>query len=487
MVIKGFQQRDGVDFGDVFSPVVRYSTVRIILALCAHYGLYKRHLDCPKAFAQADLDTTCYCKAPPGMKLPHGKCFEVLKSIYGLRQASRLFHQLLSTFLLSIGFTMHVAETCLFYKITETDLAIILVYVDDLLLCTLTDIFADELIELLKEKFNVTDLGEITWCLGMRVLTSEDRHTVSIDLERYLTDVLVRYDFDALQSVATPMLHNVHLTSADCPTTDAEHAEMEKYPYRSAISSLMFAMVVMRFDLSFAVISCARFSANPGLPHWLALVRIFQYVKGTKGLRLTYTKMNDGPPLLYGMSDADWATSDVDDRRSVIGHCFYLCGGIILWHTQFWKVCLSIFEGEFGAMTEAAKNALASRHLLEYLPMTIATEVKDNPTTILTDSLSTQQVAYNPKHHSRTKHFQIREKWLQGLVNEDLLRVQHFLRVDNNSDFFVKAHPTKTFREMRNKLSGPFQKLQIILSNGEILRKRQRQEQLDEDFKEDSV
>jgi hypothetical protein len=104
LVAKGFLQREGVDYGDIFSPVVRYSTLRILLALAAHYGMFKRHLDCPKAFTQADLDTPCYMKPPPGMKVPSGFCLELVKSICGLKQASRLFHSLMIAFLQTLGF-----------------------------------------------------------------------------------------------------------------------------------------------------------------------------------------------------------------------------------------------------------------------------------------------------------------------------------------------------------------------------------------------
>jgi hypothetical protein len=81
LVAKGFMQRSGIDYGEIFSPVVRYSTVRIILALCAHYGLYKRHFDAPKAFTQADLDTPCYMKAPTCVKIPKGSCLMLKKSV----------------------------------------------------------------------------------------------------------------------------------------------------------------------------------------------------------------------------------------------------------------------------------------------------------------------------------------------------------------------------------------------------------------------
>jgi hypothetical protein len=96
------------------------------------------------------------------MKVPVGFCIELLKSIYGLKQASRLFHQLLVTFLLTLGF--------------------VAIYVDDLLLFTTTIELANEITAKLKAKFNCVDLGEITWCLGMRITTSPDRHTITLDL-----------------------------------------------------------------------------------------------------------------------------------------------------------------------------------------------------------------------------------------------------------------------------------------------------------------
>jgi hypothetical protein len=84
----------------------------------------------------------------------------------------------------------------------------------------------------------------------------------------------------------------------------------------------MFAMVAMRVDLSYVVTCIARFSANPGLPLWNALIRVYQYIKGTADLKLTYSRMADTPaPLMYGYSDADWATTDIDVRRTCIGYC----------------------------------------------------------------------------------------------------------------------------------------------------------------------
>jgi hypothetical protein len=238
LVAKGFLQREGMDYGDIFSPVVRYSTLRILLALAAHYALFKRHLDCPKAFTQADLDTPCYMKTPPGMKVPVGFCIELLKSIYGLKQASRLFHQLLVTFLLTLGFVANPSDTCVMYLSAGADFALLAIYVDDLLLFTTTIELANEITAKLKAKFNYVDLGEITWCLGMRITTSPDRHTITLNLEQYIKTIVSRYEFEELQAVPTPMLHDLKLTKEDCPTTEDGKEAMRAYPFRSAISSL---------------------------------------------------------------------------------------------------------------------------------------------------------------------------------------------------------------------------------------------------------
>jgi hypothetical protein len=473
LVAKGFLQRLGIDYGDIFAPVVRYSTLRMLLALAAHYGMFKRHLDCPKAFTQANLDTPCFMKPPPGMKIPAGHCLRLHKSIYGLKQASRLFHELLVTFLLSIGFIASPPDTCVMYLIVGAQILLLAIYVDDLLLFATTEALADEVTAQLQAKFQCTNLGEITWCLGMHITTSADRHTITLDLDQYIQTIIARYEFEDLQPVPTPMLHDIKLSKDDCPTTDAESEAMKAYPFRSAISSLMFAMVAMRADLSYAVTSVARFSANPGMAHWTALVRIFQYLKGTSDLKLTYSRMVDtAAPLLYGYSDADWGTTDIDDRRTCIGYCMFLSGAVILWLTRFWKPCLSSFEGEVGGLTEFGKNAISVREFLQSIPLSWFPINKDIPTTVLVDSTATKQATDNPKHHSRAKHLETFLSWIRHVIKEGFIRTQNIPRDDNVADFMVKAYNKAMHRTAVRQLMGPFQKLKIKYTGGETLKRR---------------
>jgi hypothetical protein len=279
---------------------------------------------------------------------------------------------------LALGFVANPSDTCVMYLSAGADFALLAIYVDDLLL-------------LRRDHRQAQSQVQLCRCLGMCISTSADRHTITLDLEQYLTTIVTRYEFSELQSVPTPMLHDLKLTKEDCPTTDEAKEAMRAYPFRSAISSLMFAMVVMRADLSYVVTCIARFSANPGLPHWNALVRVYQYVKGTADMKLTYTRIENTPaPLLYGYSDAEWATTDIDERRTCIGYCLFLSGAVILWLTRFWKPCLSSMEGEFGGVTEIAKNTIAARELMASLPLSWHLINKGIPTTVLLDATATK-------------------------------------------------------------------------------------------------
>jgi hypothetical protein len=210
----------------------------------------------------------------------------------------------------------------------------------------------------------------------------------------------------------------------------------------------MFALMTMLVDISFPVISCARFSANHGMPHWIAVVRIFRYLKGSADLKLTYRKMTSDPaPLMYGYTDADWATSDIDKRRSMLGFVLFLSGGAIVWLTKFGLVCFSIFESEYSSLKELAKNAVAAWHLLEELPLSWITQNATLPTTLLTVSLASQQVSNNPKYPARTKHMEIAKHRIQQVIRQGhVRRLQHIDRKFNLADMMVKALTKSEFR-----------------------------------------
>jgi hypothetical protein len=454
LTARGFKQWEGIDYGEVYSPVARYSTMRIILALCAHFGLFKRHLDCPKAFIQADLDVPIYMKPPKGMKVPRGKVLLLLKSIYGLKQSSLLFHKLLRGFLSSIGFTQCLHDTCVFFQISGKDFALISLYVDDMLLATTTVELGDSIVAKLFEKFQVVDEGNFTWFLGMHIITSPDRHTISIDMSKYTQKIVDTFEITHLSSVPTPMHPSLKLSATDCPNTQSDRDEMAQFPFRSAVAMIMWLMLVSRLDVSFAIVNIARFCQNPGKSHWNALIMLIRYLKGTIDMLLTYKRdPHASIPILFGMCDADWATNDIDTRRSVIGFIIWLCGGPIMWLTKFSKIAQSSTEAEYYADGAAANASMGSRHLLgEIIPINW-TGV--DPTTILGDNTSMIAIANNPCMHDRLKHIAIKHHFIRELITKSLIRNQYVPSALNVADMMVKAQQKIRLRMCRKFAFGP--------------------------------
>ena len=101
--------------------------------------MFSAHLDVPKAFPNADIDYDVYMHAPPGIHLPHNHCYKLLKSLYGLKQAARLWNKLLTSFLLSLALTQCLSDTCLFYSFTDGIFTIVCIYVDDIMLLSTSE------------------------------------------------------------------------------------------------------------------------------------------------------------------------------------------------------------------------------------------------------------------------------------------------------------------------------------------------------------
>ena len=134
----------------------------------------------------------------------------------------------------------------------------------------------------------VTDLGELHWMLSIEVRHDQAGGTVQLSQRSYIDSILRRYGFDDLKPVSTPFDTQVRLTLEQAPKDTAEFAMMRDVPYREAVGTLNWAALATRPDISFAVATVAKFSANPRVAHWNAVKCIFRYLAGTRNLWLTY-------------------------------------------------------------------------------------------------------------------------------------------------------------------------------------------------------
>ncbi|KAE8688563.1 Retrovirus-related Pol polyprotein from transposon TNT 1-94 [Hibiscus syriacus] len=355
LVVKGFQQKEGIDYNEIFSPVVKLSTIRLVLKIVAAENLHLEQLDVKTTFLHGDLEEEIYMRQPEGF-IETGKknlVCRLKKRLYGLKQAPRQWYKKFDSFMSSSGFTRCQADHCCYIKRFDNSFIILLLYVDDMLVAgsDMQDII--NLKQKLSKQFAMKDLGATKQILGMRIKRDTNSGTLMLSQAEYINKVLSRFNMQDAKPVSTPLGVHFRLSKEQSPKTEEERAHMVKVPYASAIGSLMYAMVCTRPDIAHAVGAVSRYMNNPGKVHWEAVKWILRYLRGTTNKALCF---KGGDTILTGYVDADLA-GNVDIRRSTTGYVYTLGGTAVSWVSQLQKiVALSTIEAEYVAVTEAIKE-----------------------------------------------------------------------------------------------------------------------------------
>ena len=180
LVAKGYAQRQGVDFDEVFAPVARIETVRVLLALAAQGGWEVHHMDVKSAFLNGDLTETVFVQQPPGFIVGNGdKVLKLRKALYGLKQAPRAWNSKLDKELVALGFVRSKLEHAVYKRSNKNSFLIVGVYVDDLIISGPN---ADDITQFkqeMRKKFSMSDLGLLSYYLGIEVKQGDGGITLS--------------------------------------------------------------------------------------------------------------------------------------------------------------------------------------------------------------------------------------------------------------------------------------------------------------------
>jgi hypothetical protein len=229
------------------------------------------------------------------------------------------------------------------------------------------------------------------------------------------------------------MQHGLLLYAASTPKTTTEWAAMRDTPYKEAVGSLMYAALGTRPDIAFAVQSVSRFSTKYGPVHWNAVKRIFQYLKGTAHLWLTFGHGDGG---LTGYADADGSMAH--DRHAISGYAFMIHGGAVSWSAKRQNIIsLSTTESEYVAATHAAKEALWLRSLIKQV-----FDIQLSPTTLFSDNQSAIALTKDHQYHARTKHIDVRFHFICWIIEQGAVRLVYCPTDDMIADTLTKALPS---------------------------------------------
>ncbi|GJV84945.1 putative ribonuclease H-like domain-containing protein [Tanacetum coccineum] len=205
LVAQGHRQEEGIDYDEVFAPVARLEAIRIFLAFASYMGFIVYQMDVKSAFLYGKIDEEVYVSQPPGFldpKYPQ-KVYKVVKALYGLHQAPRAWYATLSTFLLKNGYRRGTIDKTLFLKKDKHDIILVQVYVDDIIFGSTKKSWCDEFEALMKSRFQMSSMGELTFFLGLQVKQKEDGIFISQD--KYVAEILKKFDFANVKTASTPI------------------------------------------------------------------------------------------------------------------------------------------------------------------------------------------------------------------------------------------------------------------------------------------
>ena len=428
----GYSQVYGKDYNETFSPVVNQVALRALLATAAQHGYAVNGFDVPNAFLKGVLQELVYMKQPRGME-QGGLDFvcKLKKCLYGLKQASREFYILLRDFLLSLGFTQFDSDPCVFKLVQNGDVCYIALHVDDGCVISSSNSIRSYVNESLLKRFDIS-LGRVDRLLGIEIHQSLDYKTIKLSQKQYHIDALDEFGLSDCKPVSTPYNNSNPLSDSMSPSSPEEIEFMSHIPYKSAIGKLQFSAQHTRPDISFAVNKVSQYSSNPGPQHWIAVKRIFRYIKGTLNYGITYSQ-NPKSVYLVGYADADWGGC-TDTSRSTTGYLFLLHGNLISWHCQRQHVvALSSSEAEYYSISQGVQDGLYLRHLYS--------EIYDIPFTQLPtiqlweDNQGCVKICHHPTSHKNTKHIDMKHdeiiKWYKNAkkpIPRHIRMRYHFIR-----------------------------------------------------------
>lgn len=452
LVADGNTQRYGVDFDRIFSTVAKLSTLRIILVLTAAYDYNASSIDIRQAYLQATLNEELFMEIPPGLPNVNADgeplVARLKRSLYGLKQAGREWHLLLTGTLKEFGFVQSTIDVCLFNYTRLQSILIIVVWVDDCVILDNDVSLRSEFVTWLSQKFPVEDKGDLKWILHVEISRDRPQYCLCLSQELYIRDLLGKYEYllDGLtRRFDSPHDATVTLTPEQCPSLDSpEYSHMERHreDYMSLVGAYLWLSNVTRPDLTFIAGQLARFVNNPGMVHYKAALRVLVYLRASSSQTLTFQPKKDRQ--LRAFVDADWAV-----KFSVSGGMLEFMGCLIHWLSRTQRsVSMSSTEAEYFATCVLAREVVYFRELLADLR-----HLQSGPTTILTDNKGVVALSFDPVAFKKTKHILRAAEYVRDLATRQVISLRWVTAKNNVADLCTKSVVLVVFRALMSLLT----------------------------------
>ena len=408
LVAKGFTQTYGVDYDETFAPVAKMNTIRVLLSLAANLNWPLRQFDVKNAFLHGELAEEVYMSLPPGYVVdsPGNFVCKLRKSLYGLKQSPRAWFGRFSQFMQKVGYRQSNSDHTLFLKHQRGKVTTLIIYVDDMVITGDDTIEMDKLQRQLASEFEMKDLGELKYFLGIEV--ARGREGIYLCQRKYIIDLLTETGMLDCKPIDTPIEQN------HCLAEYPDQIPTDRARYQRLVGRLIY-LAHTRPDVAYAVSVVSQFMHNPSENHMNAVLRILRYLKSAPGRGVMFSKHNN-PLEVCGFTDADWAGS-ITDRKSTSGYFTFVGGNLVTWKSKKQKVVArSSAEAEYRGMAHGVCELLWIRTLL----LDLGFELK-NTMQMYCDNRAAIDISQNPVQHDRTKHVEVDRHFIKEKLDAKLI------------------------------------------------------------------
>jgi transposase InsO family protein len=448
-VAKGYAQQYGVDYDKTTAPTARLESFRVVLHIAASLDWDLQQFDIKTAFLHGVLppDETAYMEQPPGFEEP-GKedhVMQLQRSIYGMKQASRIWNKTFHETVTGWGFKRMKNEWCVYRRDSDTGTTIFALHVDDIIAASSSVAETHRFKSDLTSRWEISDLGPAKFALGIAITRDRASRTISISQSAFIDRILEKFGQSDSHPCDIPTITGLKLTrpSDEQPVPPHITAWMARTPYRELIGSLNYLAVASRPDISYAVGRLASFLNCYRESHWSAAIRVLKYVKGTRSLCMTL----GGDLSLAGYADSDFANCP-ETSRSISGYCFSLGQGMVSWSSKKQKHATdSTCYAEYIALHHAGKELVFLRELLEGLGHT-----HSSSSPLACDNDTARLLTDDPSNHANVKHIRTKYHTTRDLVDDGYLHVIRTSSTENTADIFTKPLGRDAFQYLRHKL-----------------------------------
>lgn len=440
LVARGFSQREGVDYQEIFSPVVRIDSVRLLFSIAAQFGLQYKQFDVTTAFLHGTIPEDLYIRPPEGLDIVPGQALKLNKSLYGLKQASRCWSIKFSQLLRDYNLRQTISDPCVFVN-NGSEMMFLAIYVDDGLVFAKDmrsiDRLIDNLISHLKVK--LVDSGVF---IGIQIHRNPHDGSYFLNQSGYIARTLEGFAITEAKPVATPLEagHDLHSSKV------LEQHPNKDLPYAEAVGKLLYCAMATRPDIAHTLSILSKYASYPRDRHWIAVKRVLRYLKGTINHGLLYKRVKE--PNLVCFTDADYA-GDHENSKSTSGMVTFVCTGPVCYKAQQQSlVAKSTTEAEYIAASMSSDYIVWLQQFSKELGV-----LSDMKSSLMCDNQSALKLMRNSEFHARTKAIRIRFHSIRELVNDDVFDIEYVPSEENTADIFTKALSGPKFTYHREGLS----------------------------------